>query len=142
MPSVPTMILRRSPMKRGRKRKSDFMSGLPFGKVRGGKGIGMKKVVEGRMYTGGRIVLSPYQWHKLRWWVWDTFNDIFGEVRCHICGDVLETIWHMALDHWKSPRGNGGCYRDDRFVKPACHKCNSEKGSKRDVVTRAQNHAV
>jgi hypothetical protein len=125
-----------SSKRKPRRRKSDFMSGLPFGKVRGGRGIGMKRVHKSTMFDDGRIVLSPYHWHKLREWVWVTFQFWFGEVRCHICGERILWFYAMALDHWKSPRGNGGCYRDDRFVKPACHECNNAKGSKRNVPSR------
>jgi hypothetical protein len=110
------------------------MSGLPFGKKRGG-GLGTKRPDLSRQYRDGRIVLSFNQWRVLREWVWRVGTAFAEEglIKCHMCGCYIWTIAEMALDHWKSPRGLGGGYRDDRFVKPACHKCNSEKGSKRDV---------
>lgn len=94
-------------------------------------GLGQKKSGASRVYRDGRIVLSRYHWDCLREWVWVTFPVIFGCVRCWMCGRRIWCISDMALDHWKSPRGLGGGFRDDRFVKPACHKCNGEKGSKR-----------
>jgi hypothetical protein len=115
------------------RKKSDFMSGLPFGKVRGGRGIGMKRTTESRLCRDGRIILSKHAWAALRPFVFLAYWKIFGELRCHMCGRIIYSLIDMALDHWKSPRGLGGGYRDDRFVKPACHKCNGEKGSKRDV---------
>jgi hypothetical protein len=93
----------------------------------------MKRMDESRMFDDGRIVLSTNHWALLRVWIYDTYIDLFGGVFCHICGKIIFHIMDMELDHWKSPRGLGGGYRDDRFVKPACHDCNSAKGSKRDV---------
>jgi 5-methylcytosine-specific restriction endonuclease McrA len=109
--------------------KNEFMAGLKFGKIRGG-GIGTKRKDKSRQYADGRIVLSAAHYRELRLFVYDAHFEVFGEVRCHLCDRLLLLIGEMELDHL-TPRGNGGCYRDDRFVKPACHECNSKKGSKR-----------
>jgi hypothetical protein len=97
----------------------------------------MKRVDTSRQCRDGRIILGTGEWRQLRKFVFLTHWEINTPLRCHMCGTTIYALTEMALDHWKSPRGNGGCYRDDRFVKPACHKCNSEKGSKRDVQNRS-----
>jgi hypothetical protein len=79
-----------------------------------------------------RIVLSLTDWKKLKRWLWDTHLDIFGFVRCHLCQALIHTPLAYEPDHL-TPRGNGGAYRDDRFVKPSHAICNRTKGSRRDA---------
>lgn len=77
-----------------------------------------------------RIVLNPPEWKKLRVFVWDAYVMIFGKVECHICERPILDFSDYELDHL-IPRGNGGCYRDDRKVKPSHMICNRTRGSKR-----------
>jgi hypothetical protein len=78
-----------------------------------------------------RVVLSLTDWKKLKRWLWDTHLAIFGFVRCHICQSPIHTPLAYEPDHVK-PRGSGGCYRDDRDVKPSHAICNRRKGSIRE----------
>jgi hypothetical protein len=78
------------------------------------------------MYRDGRVVLSRIHWSRLRTFVWYAMEEIYGYAWCHICGRRLWTSYEMELDHFKSPRGLGGGFRDDRFVKPACHECREQ----------------
>ena len=78
-----------------------------------------------------RIILSAPDWRELKDFIWDAHLAIYGLVRCHICSGTINFKLAYEPDH-VHPRGSGGCYRDDRDVKPAHAFCNREKGSKRE----------
>jgi hypothetical protein len=77
-----------------------------------------------------RVVLSLNDWKKLKRWLWDTHEVIYGFVRCHLCQGRIHTPLAYEPDHL-IPRGHGGGTRDDRFIRPAHSTCNRERGSKR-----------
>jgi hypothetical protein len=106
------------------------MTGLAFGKPAKRPRSKPSKAIYRDDGTIERIVLSLNDWRKLKEFIWEANLFIYGLVRCHICKGLIHYKLAYEPDH-VHPRGNGGCYRDDRDVKPAHAACNRTKGSRR-----------
>ena len=79
----------------------------------------------------GRLVLSPYQWRKMKREMWE--NEFWmGQPVCALCQEPILSFEDFEPDHI-IPRGMGGGSRDDRpaNLQPSHRWCNREKGSKR-----------
>lgn len=72
---------------------------------------------------GGRVVLSDYEYGKLKLHRWRVQGHC-----CARCDAPIDSILDAALHHLKG-RGLGGCKRDDRLTVLVCGQCHAQEHS-------------